>query len=761
MKKLILFTLTFLLVNNFISQNKSNWNAVKESDIKLNGKRQIIPQKYLCFKLVVDEFKKELFSAPNENSVKINESKCIITLPLPNGKLQQFKVVESPIMEPALAKQFPDMKTFSIRGIDDIYANGKVDWNEFGFHAMIRTVEEGDFFIDPFCVSNTTDYISYYTKDFVKDPSQRLPEEGVIKTTNKSQGNNSPKKKEESELTQTNLLPICNGSELRIFRLAIGCTRGYAIAATGSATPTRSQTLQKIVTSVNRVSGVYETEVGIRFLLIGNDTMVIGTNAGNDPYSLAANTNASLLLSESTTVIPNIIGNANFDIGHTFSSGVGGVANLGVVCFGQKAGGITGGPNPVGDPYDIDYVAHEIGHQFGSDHTFNANTGSCNGNRADPTAVEPGSGVTLMGYAGICGGGNDLAGNSIAYFQAVSFDEVLSYVTSISCQTTTVNGNNVPVVTGSGDYIIPKSTAFVLTGSATDADGDPLTYSWEEVDPGILGNWNSGNKPYFRSYVPVTVPYRSFPSAAVVATGNYTNTKGEYAPPTAQLLKFRLTARDNKAAGGGVCSAVNNVSVDASGPFIINYPSAPAITWYYQGTETILWNVNGTNAVPVSCDTVRILISYNSGSTYSVLTNSTPNDGSETMSVPTVTALINTCRIKIEGKGNIFYDMSDNNFTISNLVQGIHEISKNNPVDLKVWPSPFINEFNISAANLNSSSPVFLKITDVLGKIIFTAKYTGKTELRETINLSAVNAGLYFVSLTNDNLHSVHRIVKD
>ncbi|MCE3258417.1 MAG: C-terminal target protein, partial [Bacteroidetes bacterium] len=245
------------------------------------------------------------------------------------------------------------------------------------------------------------------------------------------------------------------------------------------------------------------------------------------------------------------------------------------------------------------------------------------------------------------------------------------------------------------------------------------------------------------------------------ASGNYTATKGEYVPQTAQTLSFRLTARDNKMGGGGVCYAINTITVNGTaGPFSISYPNATGITWGSGTQQTVTWNVNGTDVAPVSCDTVKIWISYNSGSTYSLITNSTPNDGTELISVPTVSATIATCRIKVEAKGNVFFDISNSNFTISTAV-GISEASKNNPVGLSVYPNPFTNEIFVAAGNLSGLSPTTLKVVDVLGKTILVHNYTGKTELNETLNLGELSKGVYFISITNNNKHSVHRIVKD
>lgn len=763
MKKILLFAFTLVLLNINAQNSDRFWSVINESAVSPPGKRQIVPQKYLTVRLTASELKDKLFSAPHENNVKINESACIITLPLPNGTMQQFRVVESPIMAPGLASQFPEFKTFSVKGIDDPYANGKLDWNVNGFHGMIRSIN-GDFFIDPYCIENITDYITYYTKDFVKDPAHVLPEAGVIDHLDKSQGSNlNPKKKGEGEARQSSAVPaVCVGDELRTYRLAVACTGEYAVAATGSSTPTMAQTLAKIVTSVNRVDGVYETEVAVRMVLVATETMVIFTNASTDPFT--GNNNAGVLINESQTIITNTIGTANFDIGHTFSTGGGGLAGLGVVCVNsQKAGGITGSPFPVGDPYDIDYVAHEIGHQFKGNHTFNSTVGSCGGgNRNASTAVEPGSGITIMAYAGICGSQN-LANNSIAYFHAISYDEIVNFTnsgTGNSCPVTTTTGNQAPVVTGSGSFIIPKNTAFLLTGSATDPDGDTLTYSWEETEIGTAGNWNGNVKPYFRSYVPVTTPTRFFPNAAVLASGNYTATKGEYVPQSAQNLQFRLTARDNKMGGGGVCYAINNVTVDASGPFVLTYPTTTSIFWGIGTQQTITWNENGTSLFPILCDSVRILISLNGGATYSVLNNSTPNDGAELITAPTLSATVSTCRIKVEAKGNVFFDLSNNNFTISTAV-GVAQVSQNNPVGLTVWPNPFNGNVNIAAGNLNQGAATSLKVIDLLGKVVYSENYAHKSELNESLNLSFLSSGVYFISISNNDKNAVYRIIKD
>lgn len=774
MKKKASLLLTSLLITSFciLAQQKSSnsWNFINESSVLLQGQRQIIPQKYKVVNLSGSDLKFKLQTAPHERNTNINQSQIIISLPLPDGTFQKYRVVESPIMSDELAAAFPDIKTFSIKGIDDPYANGKLDWNEFGFHAMILSIN-GDFFIDPYCVGNLSQYIAYYTSDFKKDPSQIINEAGLI-------NENDIKKKPSTNFENNNGLKsnaispaICVGDQLRTYRLAIACTKQYATAATGLPAPTISQTLAKIVTSVNRVDGVYEKEVSVRMVLVPSTTLVIYPSAASNSFTTNDNSNANSLISKSQLVINANIGSSNYDIGHTFSTGGGGLAFLGCVCNNNsKASGITGSPSPVGDPFDIDYVAHEIGHQFGGNHTFNCGTGSCGGNRNAATSVEPGSGVTIMAYAGICGNIDNLANNSIAYFHAISYDEIVNFTNSGSgsnCPVVTSTGNQPPQVTGSGNYTIPFSTPFYLSGTALDPDGDVLTYSWEETDPGITtSSWNAGTRPYFRSYIPTSTPVRYFPKASVVTNGNYIGTIGEYLPTTPQTLQFRFTARDNKMGGGGVCYDINNVIIDNSGPLTVTNPNTVGIVWNINTQQTITWDVNGTDQPPVACDSVRILISYNSGNTYSTLVASSPNYGSQLIVVPTISASIITCRIKIESKGNIFYDISNNNFAISidNPGQGgvgMNQLYRNNLMKAKVYPNPFNQQINVSALNLNSAMPTQIIILDFLGKVVLKNDYLNKSELKENIDLSNLSDGVYFLRILNNNMQSVMKIMKN
>jgi hypothetical protein len=757
MKKISLFlSIVALTGSAFAQRGKSYWSPIPESEIQVTGERTIIPDKYKTYHLSGMDLKNLLFSAPNEDKVSLRNSQVIVELPLPDGSVQKFRVVEAPVMAPELAAQYPNIKTFNVEGIDDPRANGKLDWNDFGFHGMIRK-PSGDLFIDPYSRNNTADYISYYTADFHKDPKDVVPEVGV---------RNDVKKKESSGNAVDGMQAmICSGTKLRKYRLAVACTHEYAQAATGLSAPTTSQILSVVTTSVNRVDGIYETEVAVRMVLVATETSVLFGTAVGDPFT--GNDAANTLINESQTQIDKLIGSANYDIGHTFSTGGGGLADLGCVCTsGSKASGITGSSKPVGDPYDVDYVAHEMGHEFGGDHTFAANTSNCGGGNGNAsTAVEPGSGITIMAYAGICGTVNDLDPHSIAYFHTISFDEIMAYTNTgngNSCPVTTATTNHPPVVTINAATVnIPFSTPFTLTGSATDPDNDSLTYSWEEIDANYGIDWNSGSKPFFRSYVPTTSPSRTFPQQSIVLSGsaNYQTTRGEYLPANAQNLNFRLIARDNKMGGGGVCYAATKVVIANAGPFQVTYPNAAGIIWAGLSTQTITWDVNKTNLTPISCANVDILISIDGGTTFTTLLANTPNDGTQGITVPQVPTTKTACRIKVQSVGNIFFDIDDNNFTITSTV-GIHEFSAMNALGVQLVPNPAQDQFQISISGLNKNIPTHLTVYDMLGNIVMNDVFSGKEQITQNYALTALSKGVYIVEIRNEQQKSISRLVK-
>jgi hypothetical protein len=379
--------------------------------------------------------------------------------------------------------------------------------------------------------------------------------------------------------------------------------------------------------------------------------------------------NGTGVINTSTATINGVIGAANYDIGHVFTTGSGGVAGLGVVCGGAKGRGTTGLPTPTGDAFYIDFVAHEMGHQFGGDHPFNGTGGNCSGgNRNGPTAYEPGSGSTIMAYAGICGA-DDLQPHSDPFFHAISLQQINNYTNGGgSCSVNTVNANQPPVIdSGSlpSGYTIPKGTPFVLTGSATDPDaGDTVTYSWEEWDLGPaapLSAGDNGTSPIFRPWPPTVSGTRMFPKLSTVLTG--IALKGETLPTTTRALKFRLTARDQIPARGTTQSADITVNVvNTAGPFQVTAPNT-AVSWAQGSSQTVTWDVANTTAAPVNCSAVDIALSADGGQTFPyTLATGVANSGSAGITVPTIAT--GQGRVSVTCASNIFFDISNANFTI-------------------------------------------------------------------------------------------------
>lgn len=650
----LLALLLTLMTNSINGQVKTGdlWIDINESTIVEKHDRQIIPIFYRTLELNVPFLKEVLKQAPTEFTEASKTEKVVLSLPMPDGTSSRFYIVNSPIMESELARKYPEIQTYAGQGIDDPTATVRFDLTPAGFHAMILS-ENGTVFIDPYSKGNIDNYISYYKKDFIVPESKRgeficnfEPDIDIAK--------------EISELMLSNNLKY-SGTQLRTYRLAVATTGEYTAYHGGTV----AKGLAAVVTSTNRVNGVYEKEVAVRMVLVANNDIIIYTNASTDPYT---NTNGVTMLGQNQTNLDAVIGNANYDIGHVFSTGGGGIAGLGVVCrAGNKARGVTGSPAPIGDPFDIDYVAHEIGHQYGANHTFNGDAGNCAGtNRNASTAYEPGSGSTIMAYAGICSP-QDLQMTSHDYFHLASVMEIVTYTTlgSGNCPVPTSTGNNPPIVSaGTRGFSIPINTPFVLTGSATDPDGHPLSYCWEEYDLGPAGHPNtpSGTAPIFRSFKGVTTPSRTFPKIADIV--NNTQVMGEILPSYARGLKFRLTARDNRTGGGGVgWDSISFSVTNTAGPFQVTVPNT-ALSWAGGSVQTVTWNVANTNISPVSCSAVRILLSTDGGYTYpTVLVANTPNDGTELITLPNIST--SQARIRVEAVGNIFFDISNANFTIT------------------------------------------------------------------------------------------------
>ena len=650
------------------------WADIATADIASRNERWIEPQKARTVKLDYPGLQALYSRAPMERSAAANQGALTISLPMPSGGFAEFEIVESPIMEAALGAKYPGIKTYAGKGLHDPSALLRMDVTPIGFHAQVLT-PNGDFYIDPFQVSDNDHYVVYFRKDHVDNTKLYqcgTHGEDILGIA-------------ENGLFATQRNPA--GATLRTYRIAIAATPSF----TNSFGGTVANGLSGLVTLVNRVSGVYEREVAIRFVLVANNDLIVYTTANPGPLPNPPTSPSPLI----QTTINNAIGFANYDIGHAVggSGGGGAVTPLGNVCGTQKARGFTALNPPRGDVFDVDFVAHELGHQLGGSHTWFGCGGG--GQWTQTSAMEPGSGTTIMAYAGICA--DNLLPNSDAYFHARSFTQIFQITENggsgngnTVCGTVTSTGNTPPSVTAPANFTIPKQTPFQLTAIGSDVNaGDQLSYGWEQVDTGTPSappstTGDNGTAPLFRSFNATLSPTRIFPSLRYIldnanvppagislppANGNFLPAEILPNPATGtRVMKFRVTARDNALGGGGLRHAEMQVTAAASaGPFAVgNIRSTPT----GGSSLAVTWLVAGTDQAPISTTLVNILLSVDGGHTFTMLSANTANDGSQAVTMPNIAT--NFARIRVEAAngtgispGNTWFDVNDANFSIT------------------------------------------------------------------------------------------------
>ncbi len=747
-RKITLIILFLAVITGGLLSAQTNSDLFKSVDNPRQAFRENANRwasEYRAFTLNPTDIRYFLEQSPELSLTQTKNSSFIFNVPMPDGTIQEFRLIKSPVMAEGLAKKYPQITTYAGQSIRDFTATIRCDVTQFGFHAMI-IASNYTVFIDPVDRFTPTEYISYYkSKALRQDDVQHC----LISDDDAINHN-------EKEFMEAGTANRTIQGSMRTYRLALACTGEYA-AYYGGTVP---GALAGMVTSVNRVNGVYEREFGIHMNLVDNNDTLVFTSSSSDPYT---NNNGSTMLNQNQTTITARIGTANYDMGHVFSTGGGGIAQLGCICnSGNKSKGVTGMTTPIGDAFDIDYVAHEMGHQFGANHTFNSTAGSCGGgNRSANSAYEPGSGSTIMAYAGICTG-QDLQMHSDDYFHTRSFDEIITYTQTgngNSCPVKTTDPNSAPILTISANYIIPMGTPFRLTASATDPDGDSLTYCWEEYDLGSAGNWNApaGNAPIFRSFNPTTSGTRIFPKLLNILNNN--STIGEFKASYARVLNFRCTVRDYVLAGAGVTynDVTTKVNVIGTGPFAVLTPNVVGIKWYGNTVDSVTWSVGGSDVAPISTPTVNVLLSLDGGYTWPyTLGSGVPNTGSYSFTVPVVSTT--TARVMVEGAGNIFFDINDKNFTIE---QSVGITSNQNAGSVSISPNPTTGELNLAMIN-EEKGKIDVIITDITGKVMHSATINKSASfMKYSLSISDFANGIYFVHIKGTSSKYVKKIIKN
>jgi len=604
------------------------WSMVALRSQSLGPATAGLPKEYALFGLDAEALERSVARAPMEFVIR-SAPAPMIELPTPDGGLARFLFEESPMLSAELSREHPEIHSYRAQGVDDPTLTARFDLTSSGFHAIVFSPNEVSL-VDPF-PGRSGLYMAYRKGDAHGEPFRCLVEDdardvhGLFKPLPTISPNNP------------------SGTQLRTYRLAVTATDEYTAWA-GGTTAAQNQ----IVTTFNRVTGIYELDVAISFNIAcfniyPNDPM------NPDPFT---NTVNGALLDANDADLDTNCGSGNYDLGHLLSQGGGGgLAGVGA-CKSSKGRGATSRGNPSGDAFDVDFVAHEVGHQLDGDHTFNGTTSSCGGgNRSGGNAYEPGSGTTIMAYAGICAGENVQA-NSDAYFHSRSFDQIRAYQAGDgACGTVDGTGNTVPIIDAGQNYTIPQDTPFTLTASGSDGDSDALTYTWEQYDLGAATSappTGTSTGPLFRSRAGTTDPSRTLPRLSDLLSGAATT--WEVLPTVDRSLNFRVTARDNRAGGGGSDWDAMQITVDGD-PFRITSPLAGDVL-ECGDDDSLEWLVGGGSVAA----NVKASFSSNDGGSFSTALASTANDGAADVTVPQT--LTTNGRYKLEAIGNIFFDVS-------------------------------------------------------------------------------------------------------
>jgi len=759
---IIAFSILILSSFNGFSQN---WKKTNEKTISSKEKMQRanVPKVFQLFEVNLANLTTKLTEAPTDIS-GLNSS-VFVEFPDSNGQPSLFEIYNSPMMEPELAAQNPNIHNFT--GINKKDPSNVIKISitpAFGMHIMGFDGKGTTYYIDTY----TTDFTSYifYKREDIENSNSNF----------KCLVENNDSHEHEGGITTFDNQTLSIDGKFRTYRFAMACTVEYAQFHLSTAPSNIPQftieqkkdiVLAAMNVTVNRLNAVYERDLSVRLVLVANNKNIIFITSDN-----FNNENSFILINQGQSVITSIIGNSNYDIGHTVSTGAGGLASPAPCDSSSKAQGVTGSSSPIGDPFDIDYVSHEVGHQFGANHTFNGTTGNCGqGNRYLPAAAEPGSGTTIMGYAGICLSDN-VQLHSDPYFHAISIKEITNFLSSMdnNCPTV-INSNNArPTITTYGNKTIPHSTPFILSAKGTDANNpNSLTYSWEQSNVSQsstqppLGTSTTG--PNFRSFNPTTSNSRSFPSTNVVLAGTI-NPNGivtatwERIPTVARSMKFTATIRDNNAINGGQTNSADvTITFANAGPFVITYPNNITTTtepnWTAGDQKTITWNVAGTTGNGINTTLVNILMSEDNGLTYPyTLAQNVPNNGSYPIIVPVTTDTTLPARIKIEAVGNIFYTVSK--------PFGINVTASNTAFEFdnfKLYPNPTTDITNISFESKTGNN-ISIEITDLGGRKLNTYSIKNNGSINQEIDLKNYNSGIYLITIKDGVNQTTKKIIK-
>ncbi|MFY7671285.1 reprolysin-like metallopeptidase [Tenacibaculum sp. MEBiC06402] len=699
--------------------------------------RKSQPTEFSIFSLNLESFKNQLTS-------QSKGFKKIIELPGHDGKIKEFVFKENSNFTEPLNPKYGFIKTYTIHGVKDKNESGKVSIGTDGVHIVLNSPERGTFYVDPYTKDNKN-YIAYNRNSFESNDTDFVcfVKENVSR--------------QETKLSQQK---NANDGNLRTYRLALACTGEYSTyhienqgISGGTITEKEAAVLSAMNTTLTRINQIFEKELAVKLNMVisGGRNRMLFLNANTDGYS--GGDDIDLMINENITRTNGLLGPTNYDIGHLFhkSSSVSGLAYVSAVCQSFKAGGVTSSANPIGDQFDIHISSHELGHQFGANHTQN---NGCN--RNNETGIEPGSGSTIMSYAGICP--PNVQSIADDYFHAVSINEMWTNIQGTFCGVTTATGNTAPIADAGPDYNVPTNTPLILNGKGEDVDvTDNLSYNWEQIDNGIgfMPPTSNGKGPLFRSIPPSASSQRFLPDLENVLSGSNSNL-WEVLPSEERDVNFAFTVRDNHPGGGSSARDDMKITfVNSIGFRLTSFENAINVDG---GTlQNITWDVATTDQTPISCQNVRIKLSTDGGLTFPiVLEDSTPNDGIHEVLIPNIPTA--QARIKIEGISNIFYNINNSNFRIvNNPTASVENFEFSN---FNLYPNPSNGNFKITFEVINTES-VKIKLFDLRGRLVGIKEFSNTSNtFSQELSFNYVNAGLYLLEVSNGNKKTVKKIIK-
>ena len=749
-KSFLLFVFLFCIQTIVFSQNQANpWLETSETRTNSMNKeyRNFTPNHYTLYSLNINQLQQRINTVPLRDSNVVSD--VIISFPTINGKIENFRIYEDPVLDEALTERYPSIRSYLGQHIKNTSTVIRFSVSNNGVHGMITSGSHKTVYIDPY-TENKEFYMAYSREDI---PDNAFANEffecradDIITTP----------------LENNEALPARNAddSTLRTYRLAVVCTGEYSayhlnnqgIDPDANDEEKKEAVLNAINTTMTRVNGIFERDLALTMVVINNNTEIIFLDPDTDGLT---NDDVIELINECQEVCDTVIGNANYDIGHAFGTEGGGVAALNSPCVtGNKALGMTGLNTPIGDFFNVDFVAHEMGHQFGGNHPQNNNC------QRTSVSIETGSGSSIMGYAGICA--PNVQNNSDDYFNGVSIAEMWNNISagaSSSCPEMSSTENQAPIITPTENFMIPISTPFVLKGNATDPEENEITYCWEQIDatPAPMPpSPTSANGPLFRTLDPTINADRYMPALSTVVAGDLGST-WERLPSVSRTMSFRLTIRDNALIGGATASEDMTVtSTNSAGPFIVTSQTTNE-SWDLNTNQTITWDVANTDAAPISEATVNIFLSTDGGVTFPTqLAANVPNTGSASIVVPTSLDPTTEARVLVMGVVSPFYQVNTANFTITDVL-GISDLDSTN---FELFPNPTSGIVDIRFTS--SSNKVSIVLYDLAGRKISdeTEEAITNTPFTKTLNYQHLPKGIYFMKSSDGDLISTQRLIK-